>query len=174
MSAKKATATGSGKARGAADPSASSSRSGKSPKSAKLGKSSKAKQTKPKTSVPVSDEVMATAENMQVAALMAERQMAKTGPVQRPERLEAGKALRQKVPRAWHAAWEPAPDRRDPIAILEAQAETRLPDLIPIRHGRMVSSPFAFFRGAAAVMAADLATTPDTGIQVQACGDAHL
>ena len=88
--------------------------------------------------------------------------MAKPGPVQRPERLEAGKALRQEVPRAWHAAWEPAPDRRDPIAILEEQAESRLPDLIPIRHGRMVVVAVrASSAGAAAVMAADLATTPE-------------
>ncbi len=111
---------------------------------------------------------------MHEAAELANRKRAKTGPVQRPERHQAGKALRQQVPRAWHAAWEPAPDRRDPIAILQEQAESRLPDLVPIRHGRMASSPFAFFRGAAAVMAADLSTTPATGIQVQACGDAHL
>jgi uncharacterized protein (DUF2252 family) len=164
---------------GSATTTGSETKPGKSPKASKSpkgGKSSKGRRSARTagTSVPVPDEVMATAENMHIAAMMAEQQMAKAGPVQRPERLEAGRALRQDVPRAWHAAWEPAPGRRDPIAILEAQAETRLPDLVPIRHGRMVSSPFAFFRGAAAVMAADLATTPDTGIQVQACGDAHL
>jgi uncharacterized protein (DUF2252 family) len=171
VSAKKSTATGSTKATTRAKPKAKPTTRPK----AKAGKGDKpGKAARPPAPAPVPAEVMATAQNLQIAALMAERQMAKAGPVQRPERLEAGKALRQRVPRAWHAAWEPAPDRRDPIAILEAQAETRLPDLVPIRHGRMVSSPFAFFRGAAAVMAADLSVTPNTGIEVQACGDAHL
>jgi uncharacterized protein (DUF2252 family) len=151
-------------------------RNTKDAKRAKGPKPARAKRgrTSNTSTVPVPDDVLATAENIHVAAMLAELQMAKAGPVQRPDRLEAGKALRQSVPRAWHAAWEPGPDRRDPIAILEAQAATRLDELIPIRHGRMVSSPFAFFRGAAAIMAADLATTPTTGIQVQACGDAHL
>lgn len=160
MSAKKSTATTTTEVKAAKPP-----KSAKPDKPAKQGKTGKGSS---------GEVVMATAGNLRVAAAMAKRQMATPGPVQRPERLEAGKAIRQRVPRAWHAAWEPAPDRRDPVAILEEQAETRLPDLIPIRHGRMASSPFAFFRGAAAVMAADLATTPDTGIQVQACGDAHL
>jgi uncharacterized protein (DUF2252 family) len=84
-----------------------------------------------------------------------------------------GKEARGKARRADHAAWVPAPDR-DPIAILEQQERTRVPDLVPIRHGRMAASPFAFFRGAAAVMAADLAGTPVSGLRVQACGDAHL
>jgi uncharacterized protein (DUF2252 family) len=77
------------------------------------------------------------------------------------------------VPRVSHAAWT-APEHRDPIAVLEAQAATRVPELLPIRHGRMAASPFAFFRGAAAVMASDLAGSPHSGIRVQLCGDAHL
>jgi uncharacterized protein (DUF2252 family) len=85
----------------------------------------------------------------------------------------AGKEARSKVRRSDHAAWTPGPDR-DPIAILEAQERTRVPELVPIRHARMAASPFAFFRGAAAVMAADLAATPVSGLRVQACGDAHL
>ncbi len=84
-----------------------------------------------------------------------------------------GKAARSQARRAAHATWEPAPGR-DPIAILGAQERTRVPELVPIRHGRMAVSPFAFFRGAAAVMAADLASTPVSGLRVQACGDAHL
>ena len=90
-----------------------------------------------------------------------------------PERAAAGKAARSEAPRSAHAAWDPAADR-DPVAILEQQALTRVPELVPIRHGRMAASPFAFFRGAAAVMAADLARTPVSGLDVQACGDAHL
>ena len=77
------------------------------------------------------------------------------------------------MPRS-HAEWEPAPGRVDPVAELLAQAANRVPELMPIRHGRMLASPFAFFRGAAAVMAADLAATPDSGLTVQPCGDAHL
>jgi uncharacterized protein (DUF2252 family) len=85
----------------------------------------------------------------------------------------AGKEARNKARRSDHAAWMPGPDR-DPIAILAAQERTRVPELVPIRHARMAASPFAFFRGAAAVMAADLAATPVSGLRVQACGDAHL
>ncbi len=90
------------------------------------------------------------------------------------ERAAAGKAARSAASRSSHAAWEPPAGRADPVAILERQATTRVPELVPIRHGRMALSPFAFFRGAAAVMAADLATTPVSGLRVQACGDAHL
>jgi uncharacterized protein (DUF2252 family) len=79
-----------------------------------------------------------------------------------------------RAPRSVHAEWEPGADRPDPIAVLEAQARTRLPELVPIRYGRMLSSPFAFFRGGAGIMAADLATTPRTGIRVQLAGDAHV
>ncbi|MBV9385875.1 MAG: DUF2252 domain-containing protein [Chroococcidiopsidaceae cyanobacterium CP_BM_ER_R8_30] len=90
------------------------------------------------------------------------------------ERWEAGKALRQIVPRSAHSEWCPTYDRPDPIDLLEASNQGRIPELIPIRYSRMLQSPFAFLRGAAMIMAADLATTPTTGIQVQACGDCHL
>jgi uncharacterized protein (DUF2252 family) len=91
-----------------------------------------------------------------------------------PERAAVGKAARSEARRSSHAAWEPSATRADPVAILERQAASRVPELVPIRHGRMAASPFAFFRGAAAVMAADLAATPVSGLRVQACGDAHL
>ena len=90
------------------------------------------------------------------------------------ERRAEGKALRENVPRETHAGWKPPKDRRDPVELLLETNEGRLPELVPIRHGRMVSSPFAFFRGSAAQMAADLAHTPSSGLRVQACGDAHL
>ncbi len=90
------------------------------------------------------------------------------------DRMAAGKALREKVPHAVHAEFRPAPNRADPVAVLEEQARTRLPFLVPIRYARMLASPFAFLRGSAAVMAPDLAQTPVTGLMVQACGDAHL
>ena len=96
------------------------------------------------------------------------------GPLPRREQRARGKALRAKVPRTSHADWAPGPDRPDPVAVLEQQAASRVPELIPIRHGRMMSSPFAYYRGAAAMMAVDLAPTPTTDIAVQACGDAHL
>ncbi|HEY2312495.1 MAG TPA: DUF2252 domain-containing protein [Streptosporangiaceae bacterium] len=92
-----------------------------------------------------------------------------------PEEWRAwGQGQRRLAPRSSHGQWAPPPDRPDPVAILEEQARTRVPDLVPIRYGRMVASPFAYFRGAAAPMAWDLAHTPTTGIRVQACGDAHL
>src|SRR5262245_6013588 len=87
---------------------------------------------------------------------------------------QRGREHRQEVPRLSHAQWEPPPDRPDPVDILEEQARTRVADLVPIRYGRMAASPFAYFRGAAAPMAWDLAHTPTTDIRVQACGDAHL
>jgi len=77
------------------------------------------------------------------------------------EREARGKAARAEVPRQTHSAWSAAGDRPDPIGLLEAQATTRVPELVPIRYGRMLESPFAFYRGAAAIMAADLATTPN-------------
>jgi uncharacterized protein (DUF2252 family) len=89
-------------------------------------------------------------------------------------RQEAAKALRRRVPRRSHAGWYPPADRRDPIGILEHQELDRVQELLPIRHARMTASPFSFFRGTAAVMAADLASTPSSGLMVQACGDAHL
>ncbi|MEC4749162.1 DUF2252 domain-containing protein [Methylomicrobium sp. Wu6] len=94
----------------------------------------------------------------------------------REERLAAGKLLREKVPRSSHAGWTPSASRRDPIDVLEEsnKEQDRLPELVPIRYGRMLRSPFTFLRGSAGLMAYDLATTPNTGIQVQACGDCHL
>ncbi len=85
-----------------------------------------------------------------------------------------GREQRKLTPRVSHGQWEPPPGRPDPVDILEEQARTRVPDLVPIRYGRMIASPFAYFRGAAAPMAWDLAHTPTSGIRVQACGDAHL
>ncbi len=85
-----------------------------------------------------------------------------------------GKAARAKVPRDLQAVFEPVPDRPDPISLLEEQARTRVPELVPIRHGRMLVSPFTFFRGAALVMASDLSSTARSGLSAQLCGDAHL
>jgi uncharacterized protein (DUF2252 family) len=90
------------------------------------------------------------------------------------ERVARGKAARAQVPRSSHAVFDPPSDRPDPIALLEEQAKSRVPDLVPVRWGRMVVSPFTFYRGAALPMASDLATTPLSGLAVQACGDAHL
>ena len=90
------------------------------------------------------------------------------------ERAAAGKAAREKAPRSSHGEWEPAARRQDPVKVLEDQAKSRVPELVPIRYGRMLASPFTFYRGAAAIMAMDLAKTPDSGLRVQACGDAHL
>jgi uncharacterized protein (DUF2252 family) len=89
-------------------------------------------------------------------------------------RLATGKKLREKVPRSWHSQWALAKDRADPADLLKRSDRGRLPALLPIRYARMRESPFAFFRGAAAVMAADLAATSASGIRVQACGDCHL
>ena len=90
------------------------------------------------------------------------------------ERVARGKAARAEVPRDSHAVFDPPKDRPDPIALLEEQAQTRVPELVPIRWGRMMVSPFTYYRGAALPMASDLATTPVSGLAVQACGDAHL
>jgi uncharacterized protein (DUF2252 family) len=90
------------------------------------------------------------------------------------ERYAAGKALRRKCPRESHADWTPPASRRDPVEMVLAAEKGRLPDLLPLRHGRMVRSAFTFFRGAALTMANDLASTPTSGIRVQCCGDAHL
>lgn len=90
------------------------------------------------------------------------------------ERAAAGKAARSRVPRESHAGWKPPPQRPDPIALLEEQGRTRVAELVPIRYGRMLVSPFAFYRGAAVIMASDLSTTAQSGIEVQLCGDAHL
>ena len=90
------------------------------------------------------------------------------------ERAERGKEARVAVPRESHAVFDPAPGRADPIGLLEEQAKSRVPELVPIRRGRMMVSPFTYYRGAALPMASDLATTPVSGLAVQACGDAHL
>jgi Uncharacterized protein conserved in bacteria (DUF2252) len=90
------------------------------------------------------------------------------------ERTARGKAARTEVPRSIHAVYEEAASRPDPVELLERQAATRVPDLVPIRYGRMLVSPFTFYRGAASIMAHDLAATPRSGLQVQCCGDAHL
>ena len=90
------------------------------------------------------------------------------------QRHERGRAARRLVPRGSHAEWAPMSDRPDPVELLEAQARDRIQELLPIRYGRMMASPFAFLRGSAIVMANDLASTPKSGIQAQLCGDAHL
>jgi uncharacterized protein (DUF2252 family) len=90
------------------------------------------------------------------------------------ERRRSGKSLRKIVPRSSHGIWVPAPDRPDPVSLLQEQDKDRVEHLLPIKYGRMLESPFTFLRGSAAVMAVDLASTPVTGLQVQLCGDAHL
>src|SRR5277367_3552729 len=90
------------------------------------------------------------------------------------ERVARGREARKQVPRSSHAAFEPASGRPDPVSLLERQAATRVPELVPIRYGRMLVSPFTFYRGAALIMANDLAPTPRSGFDVQCCGDAHL
>jgi uncharacterized protein (DUF2252 family) len=92
----------------------------------------------------------------------------------RDELYAKGKALREKCPRASHAAWQPAADRPEPVSLVLKADEGRLPELLPLRHGRMVLSPFTFYRGSALAMAADLASTPATGVRVQCGGDSHL
>jgi uncharacterized protein (DUF2252 family) len=90
------------------------------------------------------------------------------------ERVARGRAARAEVPRGSHAEYAPAAHRADPLALLESQAASRVPELVPIRYGRMLVSPFTFYRGAALLMAADLAASPDSGLRAQLCGDAHL
>jgi len=90
------------------------------------------------------------------------------------ERIAAGRDMRARTPRSSHSGWSPPSSRPDPVELLEAQATSRVQELVPIRYGRMLSSPFAFYRGAAAVMASDLSTTPASGLRAQLCGDAHL
>src|SRR3954471_11131164 len=110
-------------------------------------------------------------------AVAAPPRAPKQGPVPHSsleERARIGKTARAKVPRSTLAEFEPSSARPDPVALLEEQAGSRVPELVPIRYGRMLLSPFAFFRGAALGMAADLAATPTSGLTVQACGDAPL
>ena len=90
------------------------------------------------------------------------------------ERRAQGKEARNRTPLAGHTGWAAATGRPDPVGLLEAQNRTREPDLVPVRHGRMLVSPFTFYRGTAKIMAADLEGTPTAGLQVQLCGDAHL
>src|SRR5215468_11085665 len=90
------------------------------------------------------------------------------------DRKAKGLAARDRAPLPSHTKWKPAADRPDPVALLGEQDKTREQDLVPVRHGRMMVSPFTFYRGAATVMAADLAGTPVAGLEVQLCGDAHL
>ena len=90
------------------------------------------------------------------------------------ERVARGRTARVEAPRPSHGRWAPTPDRPDPVALLEEQAASRVSELVPIRYGRMLVSPFTFYRGAALIMAADLAATPVSGVTVQLCGDAHL
>ena len=95
-------------------------------------------------------------------------------PPTREDRAASGRAVRQRVPRSSHGGWRPDPGRPDPVELLEEQAATRVQELVPLRYGRMLRSPFTFFRGAAYLMASDLAGSPRTGLTVQLCGDAHL
>src|SRR4051812_17467275 len=90
------------------------------------------------------------------------------------QRAAIGRAARAEVRRSAHSEWTPAPDRRDPSELLGQQETTRVEELVPLRHERMLVSPFTFYRGAAVIMAADLGAQPDSGLRVQACGDAHL
>src|SRR3954451_8745256 len=103
-----------------------------------------------------------------------ERRMTEVEHLSVVERVALGKAARASTPRSNHAEFDPASDRPDPIALLERQAESRVPELVPIRYGRMGVSPFTFYRGAALLQAADLVDTPSSGLRVQLCGDAHL
>ncbi|MGD0561323.1 MAG: DUF2252 domain-containing protein [Streptosporangiaceae bacterium] len=96
---------------------------------------------------------------------------ARPGPA---DRARLGKAARKRVPRESHASWDPPPSRPDPVDLLASQAASRVPELVPVRYARMLTSPFSYYRGAALPMATDLAGTPQSGITVQACGDAHL
>src|SRR5512132_472057 len=95
-------------------------------------------------------------------------------PLSVDERRALGKEARNGTPSSSHSGWAPAGDRPDPVGLLAEQNLTREPDLVPVRHGRMLVSPFTFYRGAAKIMAADLAATPTAGLNVQLCGDAHL
>src|SRR5690242_1958215 len=90
------------------------------------------------------------------------------------ERLAKGRAARDRTPPSSHAGWSPAADRPDPVGLLVEQGRTREQDLVPVRHGRMMVSPFTFYRGAAKIMATDLKGTPTAGLGAQLCGDAHL
>src|SRR3954471_3254217 len=115
-----------------------------------------------------------TAKSNGMAAAPEAAQPARVPHLSVAEREARGKAARVEVPRSSHAVYEPGPERPDPIALLERQAKSRVPERVPIRYGRMVVSPFTFYRGAALIMAGDLAATPRSGLTAQCCGDAHL
>ncbi len=116
---------------------------------------------------------MSTAERSELASELP-KQSAQGRAFQRGGAGGAGEGGAGRGAPSGHAEWEPSPIRRDPVELLEEQAETRVPELVPIRYGRMLVSPFTFYRGAAYLMAADLAGTPRTGLHTQLCGDAHL
>jgi len=107
-------------------------------------------------------------------AVQAKQEMQEVAHPSVDERMARGKEAASLTPPSIHSGWKPAGDRPDPVVLLEAQDLTREPDLVPVRHGRMMVSPFTFYRGAAKIMAADLADTPVAGLDVQLCGDAHL
>jgi|SRR5271154_565594 len=109
-----------------------------------------------------------------MASAVTERAAGAAEYLTRAERAARGKGARREVARSSHGAFEPLPGRTDPVELLERQAATRVPELVPIRYGRMLVSPFTFYRGAALIMASDLAATPRSGFTVQCCGDAHL
>src|ERR1700733_10033492 len=88
--------------------------------------------------------------------------------------IDPGKQARKRASRSSQADWKPGPDRVGPLKVLAEQDKTRVPELVPVRYGRMLASAFTFYRGAAGIMAADLAASPDSGLRVQLCGDAHL
>jgi hypothetical protein len=125
---------------------------------------------------PLTEDVMASRSSKTPAVTASVPQLpASVAHTRSPaELMEAGKRLRASVPRSAHGTWKKQAGRADPIELLQASDPERLPELLPVRYGRMLVSPFTFFRGAAAVMAADVASTPTTGLRVQACGDCHL
>ncbi len=128
--------------------------------------------TEPAAEIPLAS-LPPEALNAEVAKLLA-TSLPKVEHFTVEERVSLGKAVRTQAPLESHAEWTPSPYRVEPVTLLEEQAETRVPELVPIRYGRMMVSPFTFYRGAAYLMAADLASTPRSGLRVQACGDAHL
>src|SRR3954471_4975530 len=120
---------------------------------------------------------MSTEETVEQSAKPKPRKATSSGKVEHftmEQRAARGKAARAEVPRSSHADWEPQPQRPDPVALLEEQGESRVPELVPIRYGRVLVSPFPFYRGAAYLMASDLSGGPRSGLHAQLCGDAHL
>ncbi len=111
-------------------------------------------------------------EDMGTDEFLAQLPQTHTGRLE--ERIAAGKALRQQCSRKSHAEWSPPADRADPVELLIKNSRGRMEELVPIRYGRMAANPFAFYRGAAAIMAYDLSHTPSTGVKLQICGDCHL